>query len=166
MPESAGVNLAFRREDALAIRFDSPFYPGDDTIVCDRLIRRGRRIRYVPAVIVFHRRRPLWRAHLRQVWSFGHQRGSLVRQIGGNSVRPAYFAPSLLVLGLALGWAAPGAGRRWWRRARIAYLAACTAGGADRDPREWMRVSGAIAATHACYGTAFILGVMGAGPRK
>ncbi len=159
--DAPSVNLAFRREDALEIRFDSPYYPGDDTIVCNRLIRRGRRIRYAPGAIVFHRRRPLWRGHLQQVWRFGRHRGAFARTIGGNSARPAYFAPSLLALGLGLGWALPGSGRRWWRAGALVYALACAASAMDRDPGTWLRVGLAIPATHACYGTGFLLGFFG-----
>jgi hypothetical protein len=159
--DAPSVNLAFRRSDALAVGFESPYYPGDDTIVCDRLLRRGRRIRYVPGAIVFHRRRPLWRAHLRQVWRFGRHRGTFARRFGGNSARPAYFAPSLLVSGLALGWLLPGRGRWLWRHGARGYLLACLLAGADPSPARWARISGAIAATHATYGVGFWLGLLG-----
>ena len=157
------MNLVFRREDALAIRFDSPYWPGEDTIVCNRLIRRGRRIRYVPGAYVFHRRRPLWQGHLLQVWRFGCQRGAFARTIGGNSAHPGYFAPSLLMILLSLGWTGSP---RWWRRGVVVYGAACVASGADRDPRRrWWRISAAIAATNACYGIGVLLG-LGRGVRE
>ena len=159
--DAPSVNLAIRREVALAIRLDSPHYPGDDTIVCDRLIRSGHRIRYLPGAIVYHHRRPLWRAHLTQIWRFGRHRGSFARVYRGNSLRPSYFAPSALAFGLLAGWIMPGRPRRLWRLLSGAYLVACVAGGANRRPAQWWRLSIGIAATHVTYGVGFLLGVVG-----
>lgn len=158
--DAPSVNLLLRREEALAVRLDSPFYPGDDTIVCDRIVRRGGRIRYVPGAIVYHSRRPLWAPHLRQVWRFGRRRGTFARRFRGNSLRPAYFGPSLLVLGLALGGLHPRT-RTAWEVAVAAYAAAVLASAADRDPRRFARVAAAIPATHLAYGVGFILGIGG-----
>ena len=153
--DAPSVNLVLRRDDALAVRLDSPYYPGDDTIVCDRLVRRGRRIRYVPGAVVFHSRRPLWVPHLRQVWRFGRRRGTFVRRVGGNSVRPSYFAPSALLVWTTIGArVAP----RLWRASLAAYAAACVVEGANARSA---RVAAAIPATHAAYGAAFLLGLAG-----
>lgn len=159
--DAPSANLVIRREDALAVGMESPFHPGEDTVVCDRLVRRGRRIRYVPDAIVYHSRRPLWRPHARQVWRFGRRRGSFARRLGGNSRRLPYAAPSALVLGLGLGWLLPGRGRRLWRAGSLAYVAACVVAARDRDPRRWARVAAGIPVTHAAYGVGFLLGVAG-----
>lgn len=159
--DAPSVNLAIRRELALAVRLDSPHYPGDDTIVCDRLIRSGRRIRYLPGAIVFHRRRPLWRGHLTQIWRFGRHRGSFARVYRGNSLRPSYFAPSALALGLLAGWIVPGRPRRLWRLLSGTYVLACVLAGTNRRPARWWRLSSAIATTHAIYGIGFLLGITG-----
>jgi hypothetical protein len=155
------VNLILRREDALAVRLDSPYYPGDDTIVCDRLIRRGRRLRYVPDAPVLHSRRPLWRGHLRQIWRFGRHRGAFARTLGGNSRRPAYFAPTALVAGLAAGPLLPRPLRRLWRLGSGAYLTAAIVSGYDRSPGRWWRISVGIVATHVAYGVGFALSMLG-----
>jgi len=159
--DAPSVNLVLRREDALAVRLDSPFYPGDDTVVCDRLIARGRRIRAVPGAIVYHSRRPLWRPHLRQLWRFGRRRGAFARRLGGNSRRLSYFLPSALVLGLAFGWLLPGPLFWAWAVAAALYAAAVVVAGASRNPLDWARVSGAIALSHLVYGVGFILGIAG-----
>lgn len=155
------VNLAMRTEVALAVRLDSPYYPGDDTIVCDRIVRRGGRIRYVPGAIVYHSRRPLWRPHLRQIWGFGRHRGAFARYLGGNSRRPSYAAPSALVVWVAGGALLGGRPRRAWTASLWLYAAACLLAGADRSPRSWWRISAAIPATHATYGVGFLLSIVG-----
>jgi hypothetical protein len=159
--EGTGVNLILRRTDALRVGVETDFYPGDDTVICDRLLKAGRRIRYVPEAIVFHTRRSLWKPHLVQVWRYGRHRGRFVRRLGGVSVRPSYFGPTLLLAWLVGGAALPGPGRAVWRASVLAYAAACIVAGADRRPGVWARTSIGIAATHAAYGTAFVLGLAG-----
>lgn len=159
--DAPSANLVLRREVAVALRLDSEFHPGEDSIVCDRILRSGGRIRYVPGAVVFHSRRPLWRPHLRQVWRFGRRRGTFARRFGGNSRRAAYFAPSLLVLGAGGGWLLPGRGRDLWAAGLALYAVAAVAAGADGDPRAWARVSAGVPATHAVYGVGFLLGLAG-----
>jgi GT2 family glycosyltransferase len=158
--DAPSVNLVIRREDALAIGLDTDFHPGDDTIICDRLTRRGRRIRYVPGAVVYHSRRPLWRPHLVQVWRFGRHRGAFARTYRGNSLRPSYFAPTALLL-LAIAGLLPSRSRPAWRAAMRGYFALVVAAAADLDPRKWARVTLAIPATHLTYGTGFLLGFLG-----
>ena len=159
--DAPSVNLVIRREEALAVSLDSPFYPGEDTVVCQRLLSRGGRIRYAPGAVVYHSRRPLWVPHFDQVWSFGRHRGRFARVLGGTSRRLSYFAPSVLVLAAVGGGLLPPRGRRVWAIGLLAYLSACARAG--RDPRldRWARVSAAIPATHACYGVGFIAGFLG-----
>ena len=164
--DAPSVNLILSRADALAVGFDSPDRWGEDTLVCEAMRRRGRRIRYDPGVIVYHSRRPLWKAHLRQLYRWSRHRSAYARTIGGNSLRPAYFAPSALVLGLASGPLWRGPVRNLWRAGTVGYLAACVVAGADRSPRRWARVSGGIVATHLVYGSGFLAGVAGAPPPR
>jgi hypothetical protein len=159
--DAPSVNLVLRRSDAEAIGLDTPYDYGEDTVVCERLIARGRRIRYLPQAVVYHSRRPLWRPHLRQLWRWARRRGSFARAGGANSRRPGYFAPSALLLAAVSRPVLPRALVPLWRTAMAAYGLACLAAGADRHPLRWLRLSGAIAATHAAYGTGFALGLAG-----
>lgn len=94
------MNLAIRREDILTVGgFDSDFWPGEDTKLCHDLVYKlGKKIVYDPEVIVYHHRRPLWTAHLRQNGNFGLHRGYFARVLPKTSRRLSYFAPSLLLL--------------------------------------------------------------------
>jgi cellulose synthase/poly-beta-1,6-N-acetylglucosamine synthase-like glycosyltransferase len=156
--EGTGVNTIFRREDALAIRFDTIQMPGDDTVLGDRMRARGRRIRYVPGAIAFHTRRRLWRAHLLQLFRYSVQRGRFARQIGGASRQPAYFAPSALLLWTLLGWIPPAV-RPFWAGSLGLYAAVCLVAGRSRRPGDWLRVSAGIVATHYTYGVGVLLGL-------
>ncbi len=159
--DAPSVNFVVRRADALAAGFATGVRFGEDTIFCERLRRRGLRIRYEPAAIVFHSRRPLWRGHARQVWRWSRRRGAFARSIGGNSLRPSYFAPSALVLAAASYPLTGGAARTAWWTAAGAYAAACVALTADRSPSRWLRTAAAVPLTHAVYGTGFLLGIAG-----
>lgn len=96
------MNLAVRKSDFLKIGgFDSNFWPGEDTKLClDLTHKLGKNILYDPEVIVFHHRRPIWKAHLKQNGNFGLHRGFFARILPETSLKPIYFLPSLLLLGL------------------------------------------------------------------
>lgn len=94
------MNLAIRRKDFLAVGgFDSEFWPGEDTKLCHDLVYKlGKKIIYDPKVLVYHHRRLLWTAHLRQNGNFGLHRGYFARILPKTSLRFSYFAPSVLLL--------------------------------------------------------------------
>src|SRR5439155_18879431 len=72
----------------------SSFYGGEDTKFCLELTKAGFRLRYDPSVVVFHYRRPVFRAHMRQVGNVGRHRGYFVRRFPQTSRRPTYFLPT------------------------------------------------------------------------
>jgi GT2 family glycosyltransferase len=84
--------------------FDNKFWPGEDTIVCYKIVEdEKKKIYYDPDALVYHRRRPLYIPHLKQVASYALHRGYFVKRYPETSLRPSYFFPSLFVLGLILG---------------------------------------------------------------
>ncbi len=100
--------------------FDTNFWPGEDTKFCLDIIRLGLKIIYAPDVLVYHHRRPLFGAHLKQIASYGMHRGYFVKRYPQTSLKIAYFLPSFFsVLVLAGGfWALV------YLPARSAYLIA------------------------------------------
>jgi glycosyltransferase involved in cell wall biosynthesis len=96
------MNLAVRRGDFLAVGgFDSHYWPGEDTKLClDLVSKLNKKIIYDPKVIVYHHRRPLWKAHLHQNGNFGLHRGFFARILPQTSLRPVYLGPPFMVLGL------------------------------------------------------------------
>ena len=96
------MNLAVRRKDFLKIGgFDSHYWPGEDTKLClDLTHKLNKKILYLPEVLVYHHRRPLWIPHLKQNGNFGIHRGNFARILPQTSFRIEYFGPSLLFLGL------------------------------------------------------------------
>ena len=84
--------------------FDTKFWPGEDTFLCLKIIKDLRKkIIYDPAVLAFHHRRSLFGGHLKQIANYAMHRGYFVKRFPKNSFKPAYFLPSVLVLGLTAG---------------------------------------------------------------
>jgi len=159
--DAPSVNLVMPREVATTIGLDTPSYPGEDTVMCARILDHGWRIRYIPDSVVLHSRRPLWYPHLRQLYRWSRRRGAFARRGGRNSRRPAYYAPTVLLLGIAGGAFTRGPLRALWRIGLASYVATVVLAGRDRDAGNWWRISGGIAATHVVYGTGFLISMLG-----
>ena len=83
--------------------FDNKFWPGEDTVICYKIVvDLGKKIYYVPDALVYHRRRALYVPHLKQVASYAIHRGYFVKRYPETSLRLSYFFPSLFVLGIVL----------------------------------------------------------------
>lgn len=96
------MNLAVRRKDFLSVGgYDSNYWPGEDTKLClDLTFKLKKKIIYHPEVLVYHHRRPIWSPHLKQNGNFGLHRGFFARILPETSLRPIYFGPSIMFLGL------------------------------------------------------------------
>jgi GT2 family glycosyltransferase len=96
------MNLSIRKEDFEMVGgYDSDYWPGEDTKLCLDLVQKtGKKILYDPQVIVYHHRRSLWKGHLKQNGGFGLHRGFFARILPKTSLRPIYFLPSIMLLGL------------------------------------------------------------------
>lgn len=94
------MNLSVRKKDFFEVGgFDSSYWPGEDTKLClDLTHKLNKKIIYSPKVLVYHHRRPILIPHLRQNGNFGLHRGFFARVLPKTSLRPVYFAPSLLLL--------------------------------------------------------------------
>ncbi len=98
-------NFLVKRAEFLgAGGYPESFVPGEDTVLCLKLTReRGKKIMYVPNVLLFQHRAPLYLPHLRQTFRFARSRGSFVRKFPETSRRIHYFVPSMLLILLILG---------------------------------------------------------------
>jgi glycosyltransferase involved in cell wall biosynthesis len=159
-------NFFVRREALAAVGgWQSSFYGGEDTKLCLALRDAGFRIVYDPDVLVYHRRRPIFGPHLRQVANVGRHRGYFVRAFSGTSARAIYFAPAVGTL--LLGVSAAAALRR--PRGRIGALAVC-AGAAiaiatearcdGHDAGVAVALPAVVLASHVAYGTQFVRGLL------
>lgn len=159
-------NLIIRKSDLLEVGgFDTKFWPGEDTIVCMKLTRQlGKRIVCDPDVLVFHHRRPLFAAHLRQVLRYAEHRGYFVRKFRTLGFQPSYAIPTLFLLMLV---SAPLV-LRWWPWLRPAYVTALSVYGAIAltyglragNLRLSMLIVLGTVATHLTYGIYFLKGLL------
>lgn len=83
--------------------FSSTYYGGEDTKLCLEIVKLGKKIMYRPEVVVFHHRRPLFWAHLKQIANVGLHRGYFAKTYPETSRRLFYFLPSIVVLVLLFG---------------------------------------------------------------
>lgn len=84
--------------------FNTSFWPGEDTKLCLGITKGlGKKIIYDPEVVVYHHRRPLFAAHLKQVAAYALHRGYFAKRFPQTSFRIAYFIPTLFLAGICLG---------------------------------------------------------------
>lgn len=82
--------------------YGNHFYGGEDTFLCLKIINSGFKILYSPSVVVFHHRRALFKAYLKQIANIGRHRGYFAKVYPETSRRLMYFMPSLLTILLSL----------------------------------------------------------------
>lgn len=99
------VNLIVKREIFEQIGgVDSSYWPGEDTKLClDITYKIGKKIIYSPDVLVYHHRRELFRAHLKQSNGYARHRGYFAKRLPVTSLRVQYFIPSVFTLGVLIG---------------------------------------------------------------
>jgi len=96
-------NMAVRKYVFEAIGgFPPELWPAEENTFLYRVIKAGYRIIYTPLAAVYHRRRPLFMQHLKQVFRYGRGRGEMIRMFPA-SFRPLYFLPSVFLMALILG---------------------------------------------------------------
>jgi GT2 family glycosyltransferase len=98
-------NFLIRRFDFVSLGgFNTNFWPGEDTFLCAAIKNKlNKKITYDPEVIVYHHRRALFLAHLRQIASYALHRGYFTKRGYNPSFSIIYFLPSVLLIGFAAG---------------------------------------------------------------
>jgi cellulose synthase/poly-beta-1,6-N-acetylglucosamine synthase-like glycosyltransferase len=79
--------------------YGSYFYGGEDTFLCLKIIRKGKKIVYDPEVVVYHHRRALFGGYLKQIANIGKHRGYFAKVYPETSFKFFYFVPSILFVG-------------------------------------------------------------------
>lgn len=152
------ANFLIRKKDFLKLGgFDERFWPGEDTKLCLEIVRHGGKILYDPFVVVYHRRRPLFRPFLKQVARYSRQRGRFARIFPLTSRKIGYFLPSLLVIFLMMCLV-------FWKWGIFLYLTGVVLEGARVGIREKNVLMGlvfvmGVIMTHVVYGVSFLRGL-------
>jgi GT2 family glycosyltransferase len=93
------VNLMVRKDAFLSVGgFDSKYWPGEDTLLCLKLKKTGKKLIYEPNMIVWHHRRAGLLRHLKQIGAYGLHRGFFAKKYPDTSLRVKYFLPSAFAL--------------------------------------------------------------------
>ena len=143
--------------------FNTRYWPGEDTILCLDIVRRGHEMVYDPFAIVFHHRRPLFGPHLRQIGRYAHHRGFFCRVFPQTSLRFSYMVPSLFVLGAVLGPVICHFQPVLWPvyiGVMGFYLFITLIFAFKRRPHEWIILWFGIMSTHVWYGIRFMQGLV------
>ena len=151
--------------------YRTDFWPGEDTLLCEDIVRKAkRRIVYDPWTLVYHHRRPLFAAHLRQLGRYGFHRGYFVKRFPATSCKFSYFVPTLFV-----GYLVALAAIFWWRHfmgggvlgpvAAVAaspllfYAAATMISTFSFNPFKWIVTEMGVFLSHVWYGVQFMRGL-------
>lgn len=159
-------NLIVRKSDFDAVGgFDTPYWPGEDTVLCMKITKGlGKRIVYDPDVQVWHHRRPIFRAHWRQVANYATHRGYFVKRFPRTSRRFNYFLPSLWTLFLLAGWMPlffiPSGLKMYAGLVGLYLLAAAVTSLRGATLKMAAVVAAGIVSTHVVYGLNFINGLL------
>ena len=162
------VNFIIKRDAFRKIGgFDSPYWPGEDTHLCLKIVNAGLKIVYMPDLIVWHHRRSGLLRHIRQVGAYGLHRGYFARHMPETSRRIKYFMPSIVpiqLLSLFLLPFTPLAIDRLLQLGVLIYLAALLGGTFDimrkSNPAIALFSIPFVVSTHVSYGINFIKGFL------
>ncbi|MGA9315300.1 MAG: glycosyltransferase [Solirubrobacteraceae bacterium] len=143
----------------------SHYYGGEDTKLCLALREGGYRTGYDPQVIVYHHRRPVFGALMKQTGNVGRRRGSFVRHYPATSRRAVYFVPTVVLFVAPVVYAAALRAHSVARVAAVTMLAwagisaLARYDGARIDESAALPI--ALAAAHGAYGWGFLRGLLG-----
>ena len=87
--------------------FGSEYWPGEDSLFCQKLKDNGYKLWHQNNLIIYHHRRTTLMAHIKQVSGYGKHRGNFFKKGIGCSRKLNYLIPSLFLLGnliIALFW--------------------------------------------------------------
>ena len=159
--DAPSVNLLVKREAFIKIGgFGSEYWPGEDSLFCQKLRDKGYKLWHQNNLIVFHHRRDTLRAHLKQVSKYGECRGNFFRKNIGSSRKFTYLIPSLFLIGnliILFFWI------KSWAPLFLIYfiLTSLTFSVCPRLPFHLIFLTAALTfASHLTYGVFFIKGFL------
>ena len=150
--------------------YRTDFWPGEDTLLCKDIIDNWKRIIYDPWVVVYHHRRPLFTAHLRQLGRYAFHRGYFCKRFPSNSLRLSYFVPTLFDLYVAF-LAVVGllnlthieclrlTFHHWGYWPLWLYLTLVALTTFSVKPHHWLLTAAGVIASHVWYGIRFVQGL-------
>ena len=96
------VNLIVKKTDFIkAGGFNPKYWPGEDTILCLKLIQANKKIYYHPSIVVYHHRRNILLPHLKQISRYALHRGHFAKIFPQTSLKIGYLIPSMFLIYIA-----------------------------------------------------------------
>lgn len=93
------VNMVIKKNFFIKIGgFDCNYWPGEDTILCLKILNNHKKILYAPDLIVNHYRRGDLLSHIKQISAYAKMRGYFVKKYKKNSLKINYFIPSIFFI--------------------------------------------------------------------
>jgi cellulose synthase/poly-beta-1,6-N-acetylglucosamine synthase-like glycosyltransferase len=100
--ELPSCNFIVKKE--FATEFEPDLLTAEDTKFCFNIWKKNKKVLYVPDVIVYHHRKPVFKAHLRQIWIYARDVALLLKRKKEFSLDKLYYSIlSAFVLGVLLG---------------------------------------------------------------
>jgi GT2 family glycosyltransferase len=78
--------------------FDENVWPGEDSKLCNKIMKNKGKIIYKSDLIVFHYSRSTIYKHVKQIFRYGMHRGLFFKQMDKNSFNLKYIIPSIFLL--------------------------------------------------------------------
>ena len=98
--DAPSVNLLVKRNAFIEVGgFGSEYWPGEDSLFCQKLKDNNYKLWHQNNLIIFHHRRTTINTHIKQVAGYGKHRGNFFRRGIGCSRKLSYLFPSLFLLG-------------------------------------------------------------------
>lgn len=93
------MNFLVRKKEFLTVGgFNSEYWPGEDSKLCEDLVyKRGGKILYSPRIVTYHHRRDNLFEFLKQHANYGFHRGAFFAHGDRNSMRFSYCIPTFFV---------------------------------------------------------------------
>jgi len=149
--------------------FEVGLWPGEDAKLSFQIadVLKKKQL-YVPELIVYHHRRPLFKPYLEQVWRSGVTKGTLLKEFFSFG-RVEYLLPTLFVLGLIIGpflmLLSPVIKAIYFSILGIYLLGALATGVKTGNLKMGAAVFIGIILTHLTYGIAFLMGLLRRQPK-
>jgi len=83
--------------------FDEKYLTGEDSKLCFHIKKRSKKILYAKDVQVYHHQRPWLSKYLKQIWTWGLNKGNLISK-KDSIPKIEYFIPSFFVIFLIVGF--------------------------------------------------------------
>jgi len=95
------ANLICKRKVVEKVRFDEKLFPGEDPKFVSDVKKAGFKVAYNPKIIVYHKRRPSYKAFVEQMFNYGRVRPQK-ESFFETLKRPFFLIPSLFFVYLVL----------------------------------------------------------------